>query len=833
MPELLSRPIQTTPVHLLDQGMVGWFGIVIPEGTTNLVDNPSFESNSTTNWNAHATGTATGTRTLATDRAYKGRYSYKLTKSGGGASDEYGTNYILASPLSGWSYTFSVYAYCPSGSGIMKVEGNIGPGGALVSISIPIRDAQWKRYVVTVYCENSAQVRLYVIVNSATGIIYMDAAQIEQKPYETTYCDKDQEDCAPIDTYSAITTSKRSDYTRKGGRIVNLKQFSFTVRAIVGLGMSAIQVVDTAFALDGGGYYQRSVAQIRQFTIAGSFDCDSFPALSQARQGMIDAFTPDAVVGQQKIRLYYQPYQDRAMTEPVYIDCVYAGGLEGNITNFNTEVIALNFKAYLPHIVAVSERPRTYSVNLPVSISPSSARNVIRRDAAGKWSALGAADPNEPAGAKEIVAASNGDVYVVTGTDQYLYRWTATAGSWSKTSLGSAGVVNSIAEGFDSLRLIYWGGTVTGGTSDRAGSYNPSTLGVAKLGAAVPDNTVTVVRTAPDGKIWFAGQFSNVGALNTGGIATWDGTAWAEGSNPHYTGLFSDATFDEAGKTFYLIGPKAVLRVDTATKVPTLDTSTPEYNGASSPDVYQIARGPDGMIYLAGAFTTVNGIASPGLAAWNGRAWQPSRAALDTTSPLTAPTIYAMEWTPYGLVLAGNNIKIKNYQTLGLDGFLWDGAAWAALDFDMTGGAVPKCVAYGPDGTLYVGTDVSPTAVNAPQATLITNDSVSASPMRFLITGPGRLLQLRNPITRSQINLDFTLLAGETIYLKTGPDWSAVSDKRGDVSQYILPGSDLATMLLLPGRNYISAFMLNTSGASTVTLETSNTFNSIDGVFSK
>jgi hypothetical protein len=339
---------------------------------------------------------------------------------------------------------------------------------------------------------------------------------------------------------------------------------------------------------------------------------------------------------------------------------------------------------------------------------------------------------------------------------------------------------------------------------------------------------VKAIKVGNDGRIWFAGSQDTYGGVTKGAIVVYDPVTAviSAGSNPAYIGNFTDMEIDKIGRTVYVMAPSgAVLRIDTATLIVTDDLTVPSHAAST---YYGIAFDPQGNLWLAGSFTVVNGTTAPGLAVWNGVAWLPAPARFDPNS--ASPVIKFLDWTQDGLYLGGSGIKVQNFTILTADAFLWTGSAWQVATFDMTGGVYPTCAYSSAQGDLYFGVDATPTTVVVPISTTVANGSAMPSPAVIYLTGPMRVLNIRNSTNQAVLNFDFVIGNAETIRIETGAIWSIISDKRGDVSYALLPGSSPALFTLMPGDNKISIYTTGTNGSSVAWVEATNTYNSLDGV---
>jgi len=211
--------------------MAGYWSIIIPETTTNLVTNPSIYTD--------ATGFTAVGGAIVRDTTFMRREiaCLKITPTSG-VND--GAYYGTVSLTSGTTYTFSV--------DILGVNGEpykiwFGDTSAVLKGTATTFTAigDWERQEVTWACNSTASYRLYVTKNNDnnTSNFYIDGLQCEAKSYATTYCDGNQEGCKWIGAEHA-STSTRDAQSRAGGRLYNFDDYGFYIDDMPGIGMPPI-----------------------------------------------------------------------------------------------------------------------------------------------------------------------------------------------------------------------------------------------------------------------------------------------------------------------------------------------------------------------------------------------------------------------------------------------------------------------------------------------------------------------------------------------------------------------------------------------------------------
>ena len=148
----------------------------------------------------------------------------------------------------------------------------------------------------------------------------------------------------------------------------------------------------------------------------------------------------------------------------------------------------------------------------------------------------------------------------------------------------------------------------------------------------------------------------------------------------------------------------------------------------------------------------------------------------------------------------------------------WNGTTFSPGDLQIGGSPVIYTVANrGED--IYLGFDTSGIATLASTVVTVNNRGrVSIGPV-LEVKGPLRLFRLANLTTGHTIRMDLRILAGDRLILdmRQGRQ-KAVSDLFGNVTDGILPDSDLGDFRLLPGENRIAFFALEQSGDTEISL---------------
>lgn len=781
------------------------WGVIVPEARTNLITNPSFEIDASTGW----TTLGTVTRTRDTTQSRFGGASMKLvaTATTSGAFQD------VTSLVAGALYVVTVRVKVTVGSAVVQISDS---GGSSNPQTQTIRrNDTWQ--TVTIARNTGAvsgiRVQIHSAVSSAT--FFVDGVQLEAGGYATTYIDGDQPGCYWVGQ-SHLSTSARNAWARQGGRVMNLRDFKFVVAAVIGAGAPALNTVSTPYAL-GGAQYQRSVAQARDFTIAGQFQAASAIDLRRQKQSLYNALKPDAVSPQQPVRLVYQPRDanDEVVGNAVYVDAVYTGGLEGNDGSVVAESAALGFRVHLPWI-------GTGETDVAIALPNSAEFTSVALFDASRNAWVDTGHPRAKASGQTVVGKLTEDrvrrrVFAVDydGSSGYVRMWNGA--SWSTI------------------------GTVAG----------------------VVAQTYCVLY-APDGYLYVGGQFTSINGVSATNIARWDGATWtALGSGS--TSPVNALAWSRGNQL--LAGSQALRRWNGTTWTNIVDVSSGSRFGfISTTQIQDIAVSTNGDIWAATNLNQLSGLDYKGLI----RVTWASQVAGTWGIEVTPTTLWlnaqsdTMHAMPNGDILVSGlfttvgNLSAKyvfritssgSFET-GAGGVIStsvvtkvsadaDGNIYLALTgnpFTVDNRTIPEAIIIkrSPNGLWKHGlVNVSSTASGThvfdstygimfatnswaiyPSRSTVTSLASGFTPITFVINGPGTLVALSNNTTGNQILFEnLVLLTNEIITIRTGPGATIVSNIRGDMSSYLTAESNLYTLGLQNGDNEISALYSTSTGS--------------------
>lgn len=222
---------------------------------------------------------------------------------------------------------------------------------------------------------------------------------------------------------------------------------------------------------------------------------------------------------------------------------------------------------------------------------------------------------------------------------------------------------------------------------------------------------VNAIVVAPDGKVYIGGVFATAsGVANTSRIAYYDPT---------------DGAFHPLG------------------------------TGAAGGNVLFMAMGPDGILYAAGSFTSMGGVANTNnIAKWDGSVWTALGTGVTGGSGILAMEVDGQNRLYVGGTFTGMG-GVANTTRIAM----WNGSAWSALGTGAND--VVRAIAIGPGDIVYIGGDfTTANAVSAIRVAVWNGTTFAAlssgmdSSVRALAVGPNNILYAGG---------DFTTAGGATV----------------------------------------------------------------------
>lgn len=822
-------------------------GVVLPLARANLVTNPSIEL-ATTGY------TNTGNAIVRTATfQYHGTYSLQVEPTG---TPNTGAYYAIAL-TAGVTYAVSCKMLCgepTTGTTVPGKEMRLWVGdtsGNTLANTTVYSTGRWQ-WVTLVYHERIGATRRIYFTSGASAFggnsLYIDGVQCEAISdgvlQATTYIDGDQLGLLPGQQPPAFgwngtphaSTSYRLATTRAGGYVLNLREaYGFILTGLIGLGMAVPNNVSIPYSVLDGARYLRTTKPPRTLALPGRFWADTTDEQMRNQSAMRSALDRDAVPLQQPLLLYVEPQDECGNTigDFATAQCLYAGGLEGNESNYPAEDVAPTFTMYVPYLYGGSG-----GAALVVQQSASGTRGIMQRTPSGQWTALGGGvTTGNPVNA--ILVARSGKIYVgggftqmggVANTDGIAY-YDPADGVWHAMGTGAAGgEVMSLTEGADGS--IYAGGDFTsmdGVANTKCIARWDGGLTWNALGSGGGGSTTSVRSLAWNGAgtlLYVGGQFTDIGGSGADYLATWNGAAWAVVSSAAALNNIVRTVARQPGSALGMyIGGDFTNAAAIANADYIAAWSGSAYSALSTgmdSTVYAINVQPNGLVYIGGGFMVAGGVTVSRNAVWNGTGFAPIGTGVNAV-------IYAIADGPGSSLYMGGAFTSGGGLTFP-DGFaIWTGSAFAYPDVLLSGGATVYALAVAPDGTVYVGSDgVSP--ITSSGIVTVENEQKQYVYPVITIRGPSsgtsRIYSLFNGTTGAYLFLNVTLAVGEIATLVTDPSrFSFTSNVRGDLSSTILPGSNPAQFYLSQGDNTIT--MLSASSSVVATIAWQKRYNGV------
>lgn len=346
--------------------MADHYYFIIPEATTNIFEDPSFEAATlTTYWSVD------GTAIKSTDDQWIGVYSAKATVLSGSSVSIYRTISVTATP-----YTIQAMVR-RSGGGVVTnsthTQVRVSGLGALDWDSVSHVQDGWYHCVKT-FTPASGNRVIGIYLKEVDMLA--DALQLENKSYWTTYTDGDMLGHRDIDGDDDTTgyawsgtahasTSTRHAQERSGGRVWELTDLgAYTIQGFNGYGPPDPQHQTTRYALLPGAQYKGLGIPERMIDLPLSFYSTSLATFHGNRLTLVDATSVKLVQPNQPFTFRYT-----VDNEWLQIDARYAGGLPGSTYENGLEQANLRMVAVNPYWRRLKQEVTSLTVNTPTAIT--------------------------------------------------------------------------------------------------------------------------------------------------------------------------------------------------------------------------------------------------------------------------------------------------------------------------------------------------------------------------------------------------------------------------------------------------------------------------------
>lgn len=781
--------------------------ILVPEGTTNYIENPAFRYG-TTGWTAVGSVIS---RSL--DEARFNVASLKVVTNGSAVNEG---AYYRVNTLAGIGEALTASAYV-RGTGRVRIRLIDNPAGKEWTAEVQLRSDRWQRLWASGFSSGSDDVRLYVETADAAqaATFYVDGAMLERLPYPTTYCDGDQDGCMwNVLEHGSLST--RDGFTRAGGKWVNLAgcereddDLYFTV--VGGLGVAPISNHIQSFANAPGSYYQNTKTMDRVVTF--SFftrapderrEAKSRNKLHQLRETLWALVKPDRTRGGEEFLLEYQDGET-----PIYFRARYDGGLEGewDTRNYWVESFPLRVLAVSPFLTEDDQEADA------LAFRERSTVNYVMRRFDGAWGEMNGGLSGTVYG---FAVGSRGEI-VAFGTflqannkttainpmmfANFIAYWDGT--QWIK--LGTTGANNyifaaAIAPNGDVIATGSFT-SIGGVAANRIARWVKATGTWQAMGTGL-NGTGFGVAVGPDGRIYAVGAFTTAGGVTVNYCAYYDGAWQSMGYDPGLNDVAYCVALSQDGLTAYIGGAftdeangNANIAAEKAVIYDVSSNLFFDMGDGFNNDVLAMKATDSGRVYAGGAFTegATNGEPYLYIAWWNGAQWTPMDAGADDV-------VRALDVSRLGhVVAAGDFTRMGSVDADYLAYF--NGTSWVNLDVGMT--AAIYGAIFDARENIYAGAGVL--ADYASRTTVENVGTAETQPIIYIV-GPGLLRWIENQTAKVRVYADLEILEDEEVFFDFAKG-TITSMVRGDLSYAILPGSDMRAFKLLPGDNLIAAML--------------------------
>jgi len=805
----------------------GNWEIIIPQATTNLFKNPSFETN-LTGWSA--CGSASLTRDSTSQKF--GVYSMKIVTAAA-ASD--GANASFTMSTCATKYTFSAWVFGQSG---LTYEMDILTDGSTVANASFAGSGVWGRHEITGTSgsKNSESACAAIkVFESTVTTFFVDAMQVESASAATTYCDGDQDGCLWLGSEHQ-STSERSAQSRAGGAIVDLRNdYGILVRQQPGTGMPPMINTQTNIGLDDGGLFQRTLADVRTFTLEGVIEGSSIHALHQFRQQLIDAVKPDIVGTQQPLLLRYTGVNSTVNQ----IKAHYDSGLELTEAEADIEFVSVRFISYDPFWEEVGDE----GISLTVSQTLSSVSRIIQRDSSGQWSDIGPIGGSGTACVLDVKYGPDDNLYVaglfsdVAGSGiSSIAKYNNETGAWAGLFendnaacglVGTAAIDMAFAPNGDLYAIGKF--TTAGSVSAREiAKWDGSSW--SSIGNGLSDQGQSV-RISSCGQVYAAGQFIDAGSgaacTTVNRITYFDTDIW-QAMDGGVTGLGAacnvlDVSLSLDNQTVYAVGTFDAAGSATASGIAQFSWNTLAWTPVGASSAFSSAPlstevSNTGIVYVGGSFTDVDGDTSIlRIAQWNGSSW------VGLGDGIKDGLVFKMFYDEGNnlLYVIGSFTSVGNLDFASYKLAIWNGTIWIPISVTTSATGDVGGIAVSKNGRVGYGFSDAGDVIVPPKTVVTNNGTATGKPTVKMLGGTSastRITELRNYSTKDDVYFNLTLQPGEIVTLDMSGEASIsmTSSFSQNLISKVLETSNLATFRLLPGANNITTFSTDTTASVTM-----------------
>lgn len=863
----LRRMIPSSVLNAFDDINGGSWSVLQPtdEVRRNFARNPSAEVSGTDQWTTGGVFPGFTDFPVKTSvRALFGSSSFRHDQANFPSSPDYQSGFFFT-PTELGHHVVSIYVKKTGELDTFEinVDGNVANVQYTAARSYDHNDAteaDWFRWVyefdATALTPMKVRFRTTRYSLSDTYVAYLDGVLVEHASGALPYFDG-------TFTGASWEGTPHASSSIFNGLYMPLINLGFTMTSLVGGNNVAWNTISTPFAY-GGAYYQGSTPGVTDFSIVGTIESDGTRLdLERKRRKLARIFSPRAGL---PVTLIYNPkaWNSTTYSEPLAVDVVYTGGLEGNLDNETQETVSINVRVHTPFL---ARRLLRDSQVMTINKTVDSTSGVLKRDPDGNWKGM------------PLLAGF-----------PYITAWTRSPSGVLFAAVINGTLNTSHVISYDEQNgIVNDLGTFTGGT--------------------VP--VINSLKFGPDGLLWAAGQYTTINGIGTrlglcylqasGAwqtvVFSWStpyaGTqpfftdmAWIENGDMFATGNFGVLNGTNvknwvrirAGTMMQIInattGPRGLSgdTVPPRTKVLTDDRNwlymyglfegintapgsdknfwalqiNPVYSVVSLGDfngeVFDSEWLDDGHLFAVGPFTTINtftatGYATTTLPTWKnfpyltgygpvalsayflqGQVSQAPDGLIHTIYPSATPTndVFAGGW----LQFSDSGLVRPEYRPV-FD--IYNPTVYPSAEF--------RAVEAFDDGSVVMYGIRAGTSATVPNTNVILNEGDSNAWPEIYLQGPMTLYTITNYTTHKKITFDLTLLAGDSATLTLFPLVRLTSRRGSDRTITINAGSQTNDFFLVPGQNSINI------GASDLTIDSKaiitwqETFDSVSAAF--
>lgn len=780
--------------------------IVIPQETTNLVTNPSFETN-TTGWSALAGGAIA----QSDDQSKWGVQSLKVTpgvandgtqsgvvSSGSSVSDVVASCWVHGNA----SDTYEIVVYDNTAASEKDTASKVGNG-------------DWQRLEVASDNVAGNDLKIYVRTTSNTTTpFYVDGVQFEEWASEaitaaTTYCDGDQAGCEWTGAEHAAT-SKRSGNTRAGGQILAVDEDSdVKLRHLDGFGMTRYSHQSQPTPLLPGALFQNVHAEPRIITLMLKSSATTDTAYHAMRKELVDRLKHSATPNVEPTRIIYNDERE--------IFGYYDSGLEGVLRGPFKEDIALRFVCYDPYWYERGESSHRSFAGDAVSTGYCTAR------VNGTWDDL---DTGVNGRVRAVAYHPGRNSFFVGGdftgagsgptTVNSIAEYDYINDTWNAMDSGVNAGVQDIAIS-PSGKVYCVGSFTTAGsgalTVNRVAEWDPSTSTWAAL-----DNGVDAVAYSVsiyDGNIYVGGAFTAAStghALTVNRIAYYDNVQWNamdNGADATVNSVDAKAGGVAVGGVFTGVGTG---HSTTANRIALWDPAAASWsalgsgmNGTVNKAIWST---DNSRIYATGEFTTADSTTVNYITQWNGSAWSAMGTGLNDDG-------VALWLADDGSLYVGGDFTSVDGD--GRQDYIarWINGVWVPEDIQIPTTSQRLDAIGGFNGpvnnVLFLGYKTNGT-IGYPVPQTVTNSGTADAYPRFVIqptvnvgtANAFSLWSIKNFTTGDEVFFDLDFINGEAVTIDFRNDVKSVySDSRSNLMYTVLAASSFSQFRLAPGDNTV------------------------------